>query len=60
MKPGFGPVFQFRATFSLRDPVDELWMALNIVAGSPERLRSQQKEPVSRPCCSLARHGNGP
>ena len=33
MKPGFGPVFQFRAAFSLSRSVDDLWMALNIVAG---------------------------
>jgi hypothetical protein len=60
MKPGFGPVFQFRTTFSLATLVDELWMALNIVAGSPERLRSQQKEPVSRSSCPLVRYRGRP
>ncbi len=56
MKPGFGPVFQFRATFSLGGPVHELWMALNIVAGSQQQLGSPQKKPVSRPAGSLVRH----
>jgi hypothetical protein len=60
MKPGFGPVFQFRATFSLGRPVDELWTGLNIVAGSPQRLRSQQQELVSGPSCSLVQHSGGP
>ena len=60
MKPGFGPVFQFRATFSLSGPVDELWMALNIVAGSQQRLGFSTEEAVSRPVYSLVRQRGGP
>jgi len=58
MKPGFGPVFQFRAAFSVVSSVDELWMTLNIMARSSQQLGSQQANPVFHPACSLVRcHG---
>jgi len=60
MKPGFGPVFQFRAAFSLSRSVDDLWMALNIVAGLEKRLGSAQQKPDSHPASALVRYSGGP
>ncbi len=60
MKPGFGPVFQFRVGFSFGSSVDDLWMALKIVAGTRERLRSQQAKPISHVARPPVRHGGAP
>lgn len=60
MKPGFGPVFQFRTAFSVACSVDDLWMTLNIVAGFIRQPGSAQKDPVSRAASPLVRKRVGP
>jgi len=60
MKPGCGPVFQFRAAFSFGRPVDVLWTVLNIVAGFLPGLGSQQKDRVSQAASPLVHNGFGP
>ena len=60
MKPGFGPVFQFRAGFSLAPAVDDLWMALKIAARSSEAPDSPQQRPVSNACYPLVWQSVGP
>jgi hypothetical protein len=60
MKPGFGPVFQFRAAFSLGTSVDDLWMALKIVERYSEPPDSPQQRPVSKSGYPLVRYSVGP